>query len=170
MSDTWIGITKNQPGITTFGTGADEITNAEKFLVYEDGTSYKDIGGIKYAVNENSDVPILMYSFKNKTNEEKKDFWIRAAWIDPTGNIKFYADKNVTCDKFDKDTFEPNISLPMLSGIWTVIVVKVDNNQMLARIPFLVFPSKNISSKIDLSTNNYVSEDVTEFLKTQPFV
>ena len=55
VSDTWIGITKNQPGITTFGTGADEITNAEKYLVYEDGTSYKDIGGIKYAVNQNSE-------------------------------------------------------------------------------------------------------------------
>ena len=55
MSDTWIGITKNQPGITTFGTGVDEITNAEKYLVYEDGTSYKDIGGINYAVNQNSE-------------------------------------------------------------------------------------------------------------------
>ena len=108
-------------------------------------------------VNEDSDVPILMYSFEEDTNEEKKDFLIRASWFDPTGNLKFFADKNVT--SYNVTTFEPDITSPMLSGIWTVIVIMVDSNKLLARIPFLVFPSKNVSSTINLSANYNIPEN-----------
>ena len=50
----WIGITKNQPSVTTFGSGVNTVTNAEKYLEYDDGTMYKAIGGVRYGVNENS--------------------------------------------------------------------------------------------------------------------
>ena len=52
MTNVWIGITKNQR-IATFGSGTDVTTNAEKYLEYQDGTSYKAIGGIIYEINDN---------------------------------------------------------------------------------------------------------------------
>ena len=109
------------------------------------------------AVNEDSEVPILMYSFEKDTIEKNRNFSIRASWFDPTGNLKFFADKNVT--SCNVTTFEPDITSPMLSGIWTVIVIIVDTEELLARLPFLVFPSKSVSSTISLSTNYSVPEN-----------
>ena len=55
----------------------------------------------------------------------------------------------------------------MQSGIWTILVVRGDDNKFLARIPFLVYPSNNDTTWTNhTSTNSNIPENGKLLLKT----
>ena len=53
MNNVWLGIGKNQEAVID-GQDNHADADAEKYLVYLDGTTYKAFGGVKYNMNEST--------------------------------------------------------------------------------------------------------------------
>ena len=113
-----------------------------------------------YAMNENSS-PMLMNSFQSAQDKEEEDFNIKIALVDPNGAIAFVTEKSVSNGTTDKDAFKLEIKAPLLPGIWTTLVVNLKNNDLLAKVPFLVFPTQDDYEKV---SNSHIAQEERNML------
>ena len=95
-----------------------------------------------FAMNENSS-PMLMNSFKSAEEKDEEDFLMKIAVVDPNEDIVFVTEIAVSNGTTNKDAVSLEAKRPLMPGIWTTMVVNQKNNQLLAKVPFLVFPTKN---------------------------
>ena len=103
-----------------------------------------------FAMNENSS-PMLMYSFKSAEEKEEEDFLMKIALVDPKEDIVFVTEKAVSNGTTNKDAISLEAKKPLMPGIWTTMVVNQKTNDLLAKVPFLVFPTKNT---VEYKTNS----------------
>ena len=94
-------------------------------------------------MDENSE-PVLMYSFDGTTGKEDEGFIMKAAWIDPKGDVAYVIEKSISNASVDKQIFHPQLNISLMSGVWTIVVINQQTNHLLCRIQFLVFPTQNI--------------------------
>ena len=93
------------------------------------------------AINEYSK-PVLSYSFAESESEDEEKFVMKVAWIDPKGNIAYITEESITNSSVIKETIKPEFTFTfMANGNWTVMVINEQNNELLVKIPFLVFTS-----------------------------
>ena len=93
------------------------------------------------AINEYSK-PVLSYSFAESESEDEEKFVMKVAWIDPKGNIAYITEESITNSSVIKETIKPEFTFTfMANGIWTAMVINEQNNELLVKIPFLVFTS-----------------------------
>ena len=95
------------------------------------------------AMNENSE-PVLVYSFKGTEAKNDQEFIMKVSWMDPKGDVAYVTEKSITNSSVDKQIIAPKLSVPLMSGIWTIIVLNEQNKQLFGRLQFLVSPTQNI--------------------------
>jgi hypothetical protein len=122
------------------------------------------------AMNEHSQ-PVLAYSFTDAIVDNEKDFVMQVAWVDPNGNIAYITNKSIKNKKISpgkkrslrKEAIGPEFKTPMMNGIWTAMVINQQKHELLAKIPFLVFPSNE--NYVDSKTESYqVDQDESQIL------
>ena len=106
-----------------------------------------------YAMNEASK-PALMYSFESAQEEDEHGFVMKVVWVNPNGDVDYVAEESLSNNSINKDTIKPDFKTPVMSGIWTVMVLNAQNNELLARIPFLIIPTENAIETVSVSNNN----------------
>jgi hypothetical protein len=125
------------------------------------------------AMNEHS-TPVLLYSFTDAKVHDEKDFVMKVAWIDPNGNIAYITKKSIENSYVRKQTIVPEFKTPMINGIWTVMVINQENNELVVKIPFLVVPSdknyvdyKTVSYKVDKEERQIMTKMFQESNKNE---
>ena len=115
-----------------------------------------------YAMNEASK-PALMYSFESAQEEDEHGFVMKVVWVNPNGDVDYVAEESLSNNSINKDTIKPDFKTPMMSGIWTVMVLNAQNNELLARIPFLIIPTENAIAKLCAKAMHQTKAEIFNF-------
>ena len=118
------------------------------------------------AMNEESK-PVFVYSFSEADETQEEEFMMKVAWTDPAGNVAYITENFISNKSVNKENIKLELKTPLMSGIWTISVINEQNNQILGRLPFLVFPTKNnVDHKIlSYQENNADYETISKLLK-----
>ena len=119
-----------------------------------------------HAMNEDS-MPMLMNSFASAQEPDEKDFIMNIVLIDPKGYIALVTEKSVSNNTLIKDAFKLELKEKLIPGIWTIMVVNQKNNQLLTKVPFLVFPTKKVASANLISSSKEHKMFLNIFQKSQ---
>ena len=118
------------------------------------------------AMNEDSK-PVFVYSFAEANEKLEEEFMMKVAWTDPAGNVAYITENFISNKSINKENIKLELKTPLMSGIWTIYVINQQNNQILGRLPFLVFPTKNTvdHKSVSYQENHADYETISKLLK-----